>query len=242
MLFIDNFFLGLLSQEDNKLFEDRIVTDPTFAADVAFYLSSKQAARELQETEKKNRFKELYKSNNGYHHAKSGAKVIAWRNAGKVALAAAIITAIIVTINLNSQTSPGTLAEKYIQNEYKQLSVSMGTADELAKAAESYNSGKYAAAEAAFENVITKDSASFNAVQYAGVSAIRAGNYDIALRHFNELEKFRTRYNPAVLLQAVALMKRNHPGDKQEAKLLLQRVVNENLDGKEAAQEWLRNW
>ena len=240
MQYIDDFFTGLLSKEEVKTFEERIKNDPVFAADVAFYISSRQAAKEMTNDEKKTRFREIYKPGNGYHHQEQPAKVVSMRKVMRIALAAAIITAVVTTFVLNSKPSTSELASKYINKEYPQLSVQMGTADDLSKAAQSYNDGKYAEAEAAFESVMTKDTASYSAVQYAGVSAMRAGNYDKALQHFRTMEKFHTHYNPAVLLQAVALMKRNQPGDKHEAQSLLHRVVDNNLDGKETAQEWLK--
>jgi len=242
MHYIDDFFMGLLSKEEVNTFEGRIKNDPAFAADVAFYISSRQAAKELSDAEKKARFRQIYKPGNGYHHQEQSAKVVSMRKVLRIALAAAIIIAVVTTFVLNSKPSTSELASKYINKEYPQLSIQMGTADDLSKAAQFYNDGKYAEAEAAFESVITKDTSSYSAVQYAGVSAMRAGNYDKALQHFRTMEKFHTHYNPAVLLQAAALMKRNQPGDKQEAKLLLQRVIDNNLDGKEAAQEWLKDF
>jgi hypothetical protein len=37
-------------------------------------------------------------------------------------------------------------------------------------------------------------------------------------------------------------MKRNRPGDKQAAKVLLEQVVQNDLEGKETAQKWLKRW
>jgi hypothetical protein len=41
-------------------------------------------------------------------------------------------------------------------------------------------------------------------------------------------------------MQAVTLMERNQPGDTAKAKILLQKVVANDLEGKEFAQEWLK--
>jgi hypothetical protein len=35
-------------------------------------------------------------------------------------------------------------------------------------------------------------------------------------------------------------MERNQPGDQEQAKLLLEKVRNSNLDGKEKADEWIK--
>ena len=47
--------------------------------------------------------------------------------------------------------------------------------------------------------------------------------------------------NPGEFYQALTLMKRNLPGDKQKAKILLQEVVNKNLTDNETAQDWLKD-
>ena len=57
--YIDTYFKGELSPEIKKDFEQRIVTDPVFAEEVAFYLSSKQVAATEMRNEKE-KFKEIY--------------------------------------------------------------------------------------------------------------------------------------------------------------------------------------
>ena len=234
--------MGLLSKEEVNTFEERIKNDPAFAADVAFYVSSRQAAKEMADEEREAHFRKIYKPGNGYHHQEQPAKVVSLRTAMRVALAAAIITAVVVTVVLNSKPSASGLASRYIDKEFAQLEVHMGTADDLSKAVENYNNGKYTEAENGFERVLAKDSGSLEIIKSAGIAALRAGDYEKALQHFRKMETFHAYYNPAVLLQAVALMKRSQPGDKQEAKSLLQRVIDNNLDGKETAQEWRKKF
>jgi len=38
------------------------------------------------------------------------------------------------------------------------------------------------------------------------------------------------------------LIKRNRPGDKQQAKILLEQVVQNGPEGKTTANEWLKKW
>src|SRR5215831_354180 len=136
MQYIDDFFMGLLSKEEVNTFEERIKNDPAFAADVAFYVSSRQVAKEMTNEEKKGHFREIYKPGNGYHHHKPHAIVVSMRTAMRVALAAAIITAVVVTVVLNSKPSASGLASRYIDKEFAQLEVHMGTADDFSKAVE----------------------------------------------------------------------------------------------------------
>ena len=242
MQYIDDFFQGKLPDDEARAFEEKILKDPALAADVAFYLSAKQSARDLVDEEKKKRYKEIYSTTNGFHKKTEPARVIRMKFA-RVAMVAAIALAIIVTTILYNRSDTTDLANNYIKKNYTELSVTMGTEDDLQKAIELYNKEKYNESLAAFEAIIKKDSTSAKAVQYAGISALHIPDYDKALYYFKQLEGFRSQFsNPAVLLQAVTLMKRNKDGDKQQAKLLLQRVKNENLDGKELTEEWLKQF
>ena len=243
MQYIDDFFQGKFSPEEVKVFEEKITNDPAFAANVAFYLSAKQSARDVVDEEKKKRYKDLYSANNGHQHKDQPARVRRMYYASRVALVAALVAAIVVTVLNMNNDSPQKLANQYINKNYKDLSVTMGKETDLQRAADLYNVGKYREALAAFQQLIRQDSSSFQAVQYAGISALRIPDYDKALQYFRQLESFRAQFaNPAVLLQAVTLLKRNHEGDKNQAKSLLQRVINENLDGKPTAEKMLSEW
>ena len=85
------------------------------------------------------------------------------------------------------------------------------------------------------------DSSVFTAKKYAGITALRLKEYDKALSWFEQMETYKGLYsNPAQILQAVTLMERNQPGDAAKAKQLLQKIVTDDLEGKEFAQEWLK--
>ncbi|HLA57984.1 MAG TPA: hypothetical protein VK622_04470, partial [Puia sp.] len=85
------------------------------------------------------------------------------------------------------------------------------------------------------------DSSVFSAKEYAGITALRLKEYDRALSYFEQMETHKGLYsNPAQILQAVTLMERNRPGDAAKAKLLLKKIVSDDLEGKEFAQEWLK--
>jgi len=239
MQYIDDFFEGRMSGDEISRFEEKINSDPSFAADVAFYLSSKQVAREMAAEEKKKRFKELYTSTNGHDVEVKTGKVRQIRYAMYSALAAAVITAIL-WIAIRSNNSPTDYANRYIKDHHSMISVTMGKEGEIQKAADLYNKGQYTAALTAFENIIGKDSTLFYPLEYAGLAALRIPDYEKALRYFSRLEKFHAYSNPAVILQAITLMKRNQPGDKQEAKALLKKVADQNLDGKEDAENLLK--
>ena len=69
------------------------------------------------------------------------------------------------------------------------------------------------------------------------------GNYNKALSYFQQLGTYHLYANPAIFYQALTMMKRNQPGDKEEAKRLLKEVSDNNLAEKETADQWLnKKW
>ncbi len=93
------------------------------------------------------------------------------------------------------------------------------------------------------KGIIQRNAANISIKKYAGIVYLRLGNYDKALAYFQELEKYTSLYsNPATFYHALTLMKRNQPGDKQKARQLLEQVVQNDLEGKETAQQWLKKW
>jgi tetratricopeptide (TPR) repeat protein len=111
--------------------------------------------------------------------------------------------------------------------------------DTLQTALHFYNDGKEQEALQLIEKYIQTDTSRYNAKMYAGIVSLRLKDYDKALSWFNQLATYRLEVNPAVFYQALTLIKRNLPGDIDNARQLLQRVVWENLGEKEAAQRLL---
>ncbi len=136
------------------------------------------------------------------------------------------------------------MADKYINSHLETLPVTMGTGkDSIQEGLRLYNEKRYDSALQQFETIIQKDTGNYLAKEYTGIVYLRLGNYDKALAYFQELEKYTSLYsNPATFYHALALMKRNQPGDKQRARQLLQQVVDNDLEGKETAQQWLKKW
>ena len=61
-----------------------------------------------------------------------------------------------------------------------------------------------------------------------------------ALEYFQELARYVLYTNPGLFYQALTLLKRNQPGDKEQAKQFLQQVIDRHLDGDETAREWVK--
>jgi tetratricopeptide (TPR) repeat protein len=135
------------------------------------------------------------------------------------------------------------IADNFIEGNLKPLPVKMGTeTDSIQDGLRLYNENKLDSSLKLFESIIQRDTGNYLAKEYAGIVYLRLGNYDKALEYFKQLEKISLVSNPATFFHALTLMKRNQPGDKQTAKQLLQQVVQNDLDGKETAQHWLKKW
>jgi tetratricopeptide (TPR) repeat protein len=246
--YIDSYFSGEQSAEETKKFEERVIEEPGFAEEVAFYLSAKQLAREQQTKipgANEGRFKELYTKYKSDNEPGTREKFGRTRKLWTIAAAAAIITAIVLgVITWPRSSSPEQLADRYIKEHFEKMPVSMGNAkDSLQKGKDLFNDGKLNEALLQFESIIQNDSTSFEAKKFAGIVSLQIKKYDKAISYFSQLENYPDLYaNPGKFYHALTLIKRNQPGDKQEAKSLLELVVRNDLEGKTTAEDWLKKW
>jgi hypothetical protein len=231
--YIENYFRGNNGDAEKKQFENRILNDPMFAQDVAFYISATKLIEEQRKEEKKQRFREMYEKRDVVPMKQPGKNV--WQY-----LAAASIIFIIILSALflfNNNPTSASLADKYIEQNWQTLAVTMGRQDSLETGLSLYNSGKLTEALTMFE-VLAKSNTS--AKKYAGIVSLRLQNYDKALQYFSILEADTSLYsNPGKFYKAVTLMKRNSDEDKEAAKLLLQEVIAKDLEGRREAVLWL---
>ena len=246
--YIDSYFNGKQSAEETTEFEKKIMGDPSFAEAVAFYLSAKQVAKDHQEQmpeTKDERFKELYTKYKLDNHSSLQKKDTVMRKLWPYVAAAAIITAVVFSwLTWLKPSSPGKLADRYIKEHFGTLSVNMGiTEDSIQKGKHLFNDGKLQEALLQFESIMQNNTSSFEAKKYAGIVSLRLKDYGKAIEYFSQLENYPGLYaNPGKLYHALTLIKRNLPGDKQEAKTLLEQVVQNDLEGKADAEALLRKW
>jgi len=243
--YIDAYFQRMLDPEEIKRFERKITEDKEFADEVAFYLSAKQSLKAEADREKKEWFRELLAQQrplidiNQYRSAK---RIWIYR----VSAAAAVIVCAFFAWYFffsNNSATPQQMADNYVNENFKNLSITMSAElDSTQTGLRLYNEGKYDSALSLFEMISQRDSRNDLLKKYLGIVYLRLGNYDKALQHFQAFEHDNLYYNPSVFYQALTLLKRNLPGDKQKAKELLQQVVNNDLDEKETAQQWLKKW
>lgn len=242
MEYIDRYFQTALRDEEKKAFENKVLSDPDFAEQVAFYISAKQAAKDQLAQDRKLRFKEIY-----LQHVTDGMgqkqKIMRqlWPYA---AAAAAVIGLVLCWYLLVKPASPQQLADDYITQHYTTLGITMSSdGEELQKGLNLYNEGNPQQALEEFEKLSILDSGNFEVKKYAGITALRLQQYNKALHYFKLLKDQPGLYaNPGTFLQAITLLKRDLPGDEKTARTLLQEVVQNDLEGARTATQWLKKW
>jgi tetratricopeptide (TPR) repeat protein len=236
---IDDFFKSNQNPEQKKQFETRIAEDPEFAEDVAFYLSAMKSGKDAVSEERRKRFKKIYEQN---QNASKASKTTPVRRFWPYLAAAAIVCGLLFGRYLFLKpATPQLLADRYINEKFKKLPLNMeAKTDNLQVSLSLYNEGKFREALQQLEKVITLDSTSLAAKENAGIVSLRLKEYNKALIYFQQLENYPGAHsNPGKFYHALTLLKRNQPGDIQEARILLVQVRDENLEGKETAKEWL---
>ena len=233
--YIDDFFKGELDAEQRGLFEKRVMEDPDFADELAFYLSSVHTLRQGITKDRKDHFRTLFTNK-----SKSETRTIhLWPY---MSAAAAIVLIIIGVIFFYPNRSPNDIAQSYIDKNLATLSVMMNsTEDSVQRGVRLYNENKFSEASQTFERILKNNPEEYKVMEYAGIVSLRLENYDNALTHFEQLSKATQLYaNSGNFYKSLTLMKRNRPGDVQQAKALLTRIVNENSANEQAARELLK--
>ncbi len=241
--YIDAYFQRMLDPEEIKRFEQKITEDKEFADEVAFYLSAKQSLKAEADQEKKEWFRQLLAQQKpviNIDRNRLAGKVLLYR----VSAAAAVIICVFLawSIFFSKPASPQKMAESYINENFKTLSIKMGEKDSLQEGLRLYNEGQYDSSLQQFESMMQRDTGNYSLKNYIGIVYLKLGNYEKALQYFKQFENDTLYYNPSVFYQALTLLKRNLPGDKQKAKERLEHVRDQDLDGKEIALKLLDKW
>ena len=238
--FIDDYFKGLLTGEERSQFERLVESDPLFAEEVAFYVSAFDVIKSETQREAKTRFKALYRERTSARPVAGLVRKIVLSSAA----AAALILIIVAGWMLMRPAGPEKLANDYIGRQLKTLPVQMSSEqDSVQQAISAYNEGQFPIALQRFEQLLRANPGNSRALTDAGITSLRLGNYDKALAYFELLASDTTLYrNPALFYQSLTLMKRNGSGDAANARQLLRRIAEENLDMKTEAQQLLQKW
>jgi len=228
---IDDYFANRLPADERNQFDATLRTDEALVEAVAFYVSARQT---LQAEAYTTRRDELIARKPRL------TRPTPW----PYALAAAACLALLLGIGWilwQPQTAPSELADEYIQRNLTELAVTMSAdADSLQRGLEEANAGNLTEADALLTHLLGRQPTNADALRYAGILSLRRGQYETALRRFEQLSR-RTDLvvNPGLFYQALTRLKRDGPGDADQAKVLLQRVINQQSEGDTDAQALL---
>lgn len=234
--YIEDYFTGRLSAEEKQAFEDKCASDPAFAGEVAFYISARDRLGQQLYNQKKNEFDALYKE------LAVQPKPLIRRLYPYIAAAAACLILFIGWRVFFAEPSMQNIAGNYIQQNLTTLGVEMGGPQQtLRQGIAAYNSGNYPEAERIFKSVSLAEPGNPEPIQYLGQVYLLTDRYNEAVMQFDELSKNPALYsNPGPFYKAIALMKRAQPGDRQQARQLLQQVVSSRSAGYKEAEAWLK--
>ncbi|RYF97293.1 MAG: hypothetical protein EOO00_00540 [Chitinophagaceae bacterium] len=244
------------SDEQRKQFEARCISDQGFANEVAFYISSREALREVLLEEKKKTWASITPKDLPSGEETNPLRMVgsASENAGapvrkmqfkkwlSLAVAASVILAIII-YPLVSKDSGQDLVQSYVSNDLSRISNTMDASrDSMQAAINAYNEKKYQSAIDQFKAITVSDPSNIDALRYLGQSYLLAGSYDNALTSFRTLAAKPGLYsNPGLFLQGVTLVQRDDDADLAAAKQLFEQVVSQKLDGEKQAAEWIKH-
>jgi hypothetical protein len=240
--YIDNYFQQNFTEAEKKIFESRCESDKAFAEEVAFYVTSRGILKDELLLQKQSQWKMKETNKSGDLFSIRSIKKIT--GAKWIYAAAACLLLAFGTYFFERSSSPSSLADNYIQNNFSRLSLTMdGSKDSMQTGIADYNNAQYNKALPMFEGVYKSHPENSDALKYAGIVYLVTKDYDNALQKFDELANTKGLFsNSGMFLKAVTLLHRNKEGDKAEAKQLLQQVKDQNLDGSKDAEEWLKKF
>jgi len=231
--YIDSYFQQTMDARERAVFEKKCEEDEAFAQEVAFYVLTRGSLREELLHQKQSAWRTKKIDDLFFIPTLKKSFTSRWI----MYAAAACLVLAISAYFFETNPSPKKLAENYIKTNYSNLSLTMDASrDSLQSGIAAYNNKEYDKALRLFKSIEKSDQSNSDAKKYAGLAYVQKDEYDSALKQFDELARTKGLFsNPGDFLKAVTLMIANAPGDKEEAKKLLQKVVNEKEDGSKDA-------
>ncbi len=242
---IEQYLTGQLPADERTRFETALRTDPALADATAFYLLTRQVARQEAREQRRTELDALRTRNENVPTRPLWSAPMRWAAAASIAILLGLGW---YFVNPSDSTMMASrLADEYVTEQYKELPLTMSggssgstVTDRLKTGVDLYNKGKLAQAEVIFGDVLAQQPDNDSALKYAGIVALRQRNYDKAISLFQRLSQQTDLVgNPGTFLEAIALLQRNRPLDKEQAKKLLEDVISRNLEGKRQAETLL---
>ncbi len=255
---IENYVTGQLAPEQRVRFEADLRTDPALAEALAFYVLSKQVAKEQAYEQRKAELDALRQKPAQLTGAMGETETrvrpllsfpMRWAAAASIVLLLGLGWYFLQPTATETRPIASEQVDAYITTQLGQLPTTMdggptgsATADSLKMGVGLYNKGNIAEAGVVFESVLTSQPDNDSALKYSGLVSLRRGNYDKAVTLFHRLSQRTELFsNPGPFYESLALLKRGRPLDKEQAKKLLEQVIVRNLEGKADAQKLINS-
>jgi tetratricopeptide (TPR) repeat protein len=235
--FIDDYFTGALNDDEKRDFERRCAADPDFAKEVAEYITIRDGLKQELQQKRKEEFEKLRQELTVTANPEKSNIITLKRISYLVAASILIILGWFAFFN---RTNPQTIADNYIAANLSTLSLNMGGADSLQIGMSAYNSKLYTNAEQVFKSLANKQNPSPDAIEDLGLTYLSQKRYDEALKSFDQLSAMSLHINKGKFYKALTLMARLQGTDKQQAKQILQEIIDKNLYGEQEARNWIK--
>jgi tetratricopeptide (TPR) repeat protein len=244
MPYIASYFEGSLTAEERTVFEERCVSDPEFAKQVAAYVVMRDSLKQALAEQKRNEFAELYNEMKESKQANAERSRPYYLLRNFVWYAAAACIGLIATwLIFFRSPEPEDLAQEYAAANFSTLSTTMsggaGEAAQLQQGVAFFNAKQYEKARQIFQKLSADPATRPEAVRNLGITYLVTGDYNNAILQFDALAKMDLYINPALFYKAVVLMKRGQDGDRIAATKYLKQVVERDLPGSREAIIWL---
>ena len=242
---IDAYFQNSLKAEERTEFEKKCVEEKSFAEEVAFYVSARKLLKEELVRTKQQSWEQEAPIVSAIVEEREPISIerrkprFGWIKY----VAAACLLLAIATYIFERPASPQQLAAKYVVENYAILPNTMGVGDKVSAAKEAYNDKDYTTSLALFQAIHSEQPENADVLKNVGIVSLRMNNYDKALEAFDKLSRMdHIRFNSGLFLKAVTLLQRDGPGDKEQARQLLQTVVDQQKGESKVAKEWLEKF
>jgi tetratricopeptide (TPR) repeat protein len=248
--YIDDYFQKQLNAQQRQEFEARCLSDKAFAEDVALYVSTREALRQNLLDEKKKQWAVLIPPGlvTGVSSIENETAVkpgitplrrIQFKKWLSIAAAASLVS-ILIIYSVLTRNSAKDLIHEYVKSDLVISSTMDASRDSVQAGITAYNNKNYQQAIRIFRSLYASNPVDQQTLKYLGQAYLQNRNFDEALKSFEALSQRRLHSNAGPFLMGVTLMERNKPGDYEQARLLFQKVVDQNMEGKNQAEVWLK--
>ncbi|WP_234735777.1 RNA polymerase sigma factor [Tellurirhabdus bombi] len=231
---IDDYFADHLSVAERARLETRLQADPILAEKAAFYVQVRQIARSEARARRLAELDEL--------RPRSRKRQLPIGIYASAIACLFLLASLGQWLSLRKTTTAEALANQFIEQHFDKLSNTLAVqSDSIQTGIRFFSAGKFTEAERIFSNLLEQAPDDENLLKLGGLVSLRAGNHAQAIACFDRLGQRSDSFaNQEIFYEAITYLKQGQPNTKNTAKELLQRVIQENLEGKDEAERLLR--